>query len=789
MNLLVKRLGRSLLASVALAGMIHQPAQAQSETAPQASPDASGMEIVVTAQRREQRLTEVPVAVQAISAETLERSVVVDSQDILKLSSAVNFTGGYSPIATSVTIRGISSTAQQGQVQPSTSVLVDDVALSTQAEFVSNFNDIERVELLRGPQGTLFGKNATAGVVNITTKRPTADFEATVEGGYTTDEELLLRGTINLPISAGARVRVNGFRNTLEPIVPNLDPNHIGKWNRGVGAYRNWGVAGKLALDLADGVDLLISGDYTKRRDSFGSTIILVPDTNPFLAAAQINAGVVATRNNPFIKREVGSDVRTKSWGVSANLGAELSDTLSLRSITAYRKFSYDAPTDFDSGPWAAVQGEGFRPNPDGYPFETIIKRNGGFPFQPAFTRYTSQEFRLNYSSGPLDVVGGLYAQWYTKSAPDNANPFIGNFGFGRGYFANRVTSKVKDDIYSIYGDATYELSDQFSAFGGLRYSWEKVDLDYATQRWAGAPFDPIEFTPLTPPDSTDAFTAGQKRKNLSGRAGLRFTPDPTQNYYISFNRGYKGPAVDTTYLAVKETSILKPEIATAFEVGVKQALFDNRLLANLAVFYQRVENVQQAQVPPGTIQSRLVNAGDIRSYGAEFDFIAKASDALRLDGGLTYVNAQYRKFSNACYPGQTAALGCDAVTGRQDLSGAPAIGQPKWSANLSGTYDIKIDSLPFDMFVKAGVNWQSKVSYSLTNDPLRYEPGFALVDATIGLVGRKDRWQLLLYGKNLTDKQYYVYLNESDNFISRISGNVARDSFRYFGFLLKLSI
>ena len=212
-------------------------------------------------------------------------------------------------------------------------------------------------------------------------------------------------------------------------------------------------------------------------------------------------------------------------------------------------------------------------------------------------------------------------------------------------------------------------------------------------------------------------------------------------------------------------------------------------LLLIIAPLSQAASTPAPAPVPPGTIQSRLVNAGDIRSYGAEFDFVAKASDALRIEGGASYVNAVYRKFSNACYPGQTAALGCDLATGRQSLAGAPAIGQPKWSANLTGTYDIKTDSLPFDMFIRAGVNWQSKISYSLTNDPLRYEPGVALVDATIGLIGREHHWQLLLYGKNLTDRRYYTYLNESDNFISRVSGNIARDSFRYFGFLLKLSM
>ncbi len=778
------------------AAMVSFVASAQAQDAASSQTDASAAgrkdvgagEIVVTAQRREQRLTEVPISVQAIAAETLSRAVVVNSQDVLKLTPSVNFTGGYAATASSVAIRGINSAAITGEVQPSTAVLVDDIALSRQAEFVADFNDIERVEVLRGPQGTLFGKNATAGVINITTKRPTGDYDARFEAGYTTDNQLLLRGMANIPLSDAVRTRFNVYRNTLSPIAPNKNPNYLGDWNRGFGAIDNWGAAGKIAIDFSDRVNLLLSADYTKTRDSFGATVILVPDTIPFLGGIQTAAGVVATRDHPFVNVETVFDGRATAWGLSANLGIELSDDLTLRSITGHRDFYFDTFGDFDSGPWGAVQGIGFLPNPLGYPIQTVTLANGGFPYKPTSSRYTSEELRLNYSSGPLDIVGGAYAQWYTGRYINNQVTFIANFGFGPGYYSNLINTKLNDNIYSLYGDATYNITDQVSLFGGLRYSIENINFNYDRKSWAGAPFNPVTFVPTTGPGSTLAFSTSNTRNNLSGRAGLRYSPNADHSYYASFNRGYKGPAVDTTTAATAATAILKPEIATAFEVGMKHALFDNKLYANLAVYYQRVKDIQQGQLPPGGITTLLQNAGDIRSYGIEFDFVAKPTSALRIEGGGAYTNAVYRNFTNSCYPGQTAALGC--ISGRQNMNGTQAIGQPKFAFNLAGTYDFTLPrSAPFDVFLRVSYGWQSKVIYGLTNDPLRVNPGHGMLDATLGLVGKQGHWQFLLYGKNLTNEIYYTYLNESDNFIGRVSGNIARDSFRYGGLMLKVSM
>lgn len=785
----------NLLSCVAVVSLVAS-AQAQAQSAGSSQADASDPatidegagEIVVTAQRREQRLTEVPISVQAIGSESLGRAVVVSSQDVLKLTPSVKFTGGYSATASSVAIRGINSAAINGEVQPSTAVLVDDVALSRQAEFVADFNDIERIEVLRGPQGTLFGKNATAGVINITTKRPTGDYAANFEAGYTTDDQLLLRGMANIPLSDAVKTRFNVYRNTLSPIAPNRNPNYLGDWNRGLGAIDNWGVAGKMAIDFSERVNLLLSADYAKTRDSFGATIILVPNTIPFLGSIQTAAGVVATREHPFVNVETVFDGRAEAWGVSANLGIELSDDLMLRSITGHRDFHFDTFGDFDSGPWGAVQGFGFLPNPLGYPIQTVTLANGSFPYKPSSSRYTSQELRLNYSNGPLDIVGGLYAQWYTGRNINAQVTFIADFGFGPGYFSDFINSELHDDIYSAYADATYKITDQFSLFGGLRYSFEKVSFDYDRKSWAGAPFNPVTFLPTTGTTSALAFTTSKSLNNLSGRAGLRYSPNADHSYYASFNRGYKGPAVDTTTAATAATAILKPEIATAFEVGMKHSLLDNRLYANLAVYYQEVKDIQQGQLPPGGITTVLQNAGDIRSYGVEFDFVAKPTDKFRLEGGAAYTNAVYRNFTNACYPGQTLAQGCSS--GRQDMSGTQAIGQPEWAFNLAATHDFTLPaSAPFDVFLRVSYNWQSKVVYGLTNDPLRVDPGHGMLDATLGLVGRQGHWQLLLYGKNLTNEIYYTYLNESDNFIGRVSGNIARDAFRYGGLMLKVSM
>ena len=753
-------------------------------------------EVVVTAQRREQSLTEVPISVQAVSAARMEQSVVTSSQDLLKLTPSVTFTAGFTSAATSVSIRGVSSYAQEGGVQPSTAVVVDGVPLSKQGEFVSDFADVERIEVLRGPQGTLFGKNATAGVIQIINKRPGDAFEAQAEAGYSTDDEFLVRGVVNVPLGEGAGARLVAFRRVRDNLFDNKATQINGNFYDGGGAERNWGVAGKLSLDLSDSVNLLISADYYKQRSNLGGSIGLVAsqgaDGKPdFLGALQLQMGAILTDpDHPFYNSDAPSDSRSSGKGISANLTVDLSDSLTLNSVTAWRQYDNDSTTDADFTPRGAWRNVGFV-GPAFYPIAYVITPNGGIPRAPDRTRYASEELRLNYSADRLDAVGGVFVQLLDNKRL-NTVPYI--LGFhpvaNSGFLDNLTNSKLKDDVYSVFADATYKFTDTVFAFGGLRYSHERLRSDYHRDTWFGGPndlYNPVTMLPTTPPDLVVDYDKTTKLNNLSGRIGLRFAPDAQRSYYVSYNRGYKGPAADLSRLAVAANAFLKPEKAGAFEAGAKATMADGRLIANVAVFHQTVKDVQQSAVVAnsGGI-TQLANAGDLRSYGLELDVAARPSRELRLEGGLAYTHAEFRDFINACFPFQTAAQGCNVATQSQDLTGARPQQAPRFSGNLAATYDIALPSMPFDAFVKVAYAYQSRVQFGLTNDPLLREGGHGSLDATLGLNGRDDRWQLLIYGKNLTNDVFYAYKFSANGFLTRVSANLTRDYKRYGGVMLR---
>jgi len=281
--------------------------------------------------------------------------------------------------------------------------------------------------------------------------------------------------------------------------------------------------------------------------------------------------------------------------------------------------------------------------------------------------------------------------------------------------------------------------------------------------------------------------TAHQTARLLMELFRLRFAPDARRSYYVSYNRGYKGPAADLSRLAIAANAFLKPEKAGAFEAGAKATMADGRLIANVAVFHQTVKDVQQSAVVAnsGGI-TQLANAGDLRSYGLELDVAARPSRELRLEGGLAYTHAEFRDFINACFPFQTAAQGCNVATQSQDLTGARPQQAPRFSGNLAATYDIALPSMPFDAFVKVAYAYQSRVQFGLTNDPLLREGGHGSLDATLGLNGRDDRWQLLIYGKNLTNDVFYAYKFSANGFLTRVSANLTRDYKRYGGVMLR---
>jgi len=755
-------------------------------TAP-ASTDVAG-EIIVTAQRREQRLIDVPLSVQAQSGAQLAKAGVTDGRGLEQISPAVSFESGYSSQTTSLSIRGVVSIGNEGGIQPSVGVVVDNMPVARQGEVNLDLADIDRVEILSGPQGTLFGKNSTAGVINIVSKRPSSEYDAGFELTGTTDKEAIAKAYINVPLNSDLKVRMNGYYRYLKPLVDNFaGPDEFGK--------RAYGVQGKLLVDLGR-TDILLTGSYNRDYNTMGTQLVVRPiigfegpqtAINPYFGYG----GTKIAHNTPSFSR-------VRQHSLIGEINSELSDTLKLTSITGYRKYRYQDETDVDVGPTGGNIGEPLAPNPTNYPFSWygyLDDHEGGT------YKYYSQELRLAYSTSNLDVIVGGYYQHYRESRYLR-NPFIFDAAFITGnpaaagvqlFNLTALRSRLRDDTAAVFGDATYSITPTIKLFAGLRYTHEKLGLDYHKEVFfnpvAGF-FDPITGVNSAPPIAVLDFSRGdatRKDDNLGGRAGIQWQPQRNLNYYFSYSRGYKGPAADQgTGLVSASAALIRPEIGQSFELGAKQRLFDGLLDIDVALFHMKISNIQQTSVIPGSVSVGLINAGALKTDGVEINATGRPAHGLILVAGVVYNDARYKG---------DAAFGCgpiaiqngtcenDPAPGLQQLDGKRAIASPRWKIVGSADYTHELsDSLKINFNV--AVNWRSSIQYQLLEDESTLGKGRAIVDASISLLDSNSRFSATAFVKNLTDKFYYSNLN-SVSVIGSPFGNLPRDFSRYGGIRL----
>jgi iron complex outermembrane receptor protein len=740
--------------------------------------DSGLYEIVVTAQRRAESLKDVPISVQALTGAQLSRQAMINTQDLASISPTVNFSSQNSANAASFSLRGVSSVAVQTGIQPSTAMVLDGVPVARQAEFLSELVDIERIEVLNGPQGTLFGKNSTAGVINIVTKRPTNAFEAMVEGLATTDEEYGVRAMVNAPLSEGARLRVGGFYRDQTPFVKNLS-------GPGGAGAKSWGINGKLDVDLSSDADFLLAGGYAHTNSSYGVIAPIGPSI--FGAQQQALVGAPIVRGGTTVNNDTPNVDITRVSYVTGTLNWKLNDELSLVSISNYTNFSENSLEDSDATPAGANFGRGDSIPNTTYPFFAVaVSIRDRFPLRYA---YFSQELRMNYKSGPINAVFGLYYQNYHDSyrleLPFVLDGFLVGGTPGQHYITDSPTSdRLKDRTASVFGDVTYALTDQIKVFGGLRFTDEKISVDYHRNDFFGpySIFNPVTATFSAPPILTVNTKADNTTYNLSGRTGVQYEPTNNLNFYFSYARGYKGPAADVgTTLAPNTNPIIRPEIADAFEIGAKLRLFDQRVALNAAVFHEVINGIQETTVPPNgsTFTESLVNAGSLTTRGVEGDAQWAITPALRLGGGLAYVDATYSGFSFNCYPTQV----CPNFGGRQgfqNLTGQQAVDSPKWKYSLTTDYENQFPGKELSYFGHVNWTWTSSVQHQLSEDPLTREPSHGLLGASVGIKWPDDRWEVQFFGKNLTNQHYYTYLYDIGT-IGQI-GFFPRDFERYGG-------
>jgi iron complex outermembrane receptor protein len=821
----------TLRAAVALVGTVSllalaTPALAQAAAAAADTPadsaaadEAPPGEIVVTAQKRTERLQDVPVAVSVLGADALATSSKPSLESAVALVPSLNFVKAGTALNQTLFLRGLGTTTLSIAVDPSVSTVLDGVVLSRSAEAFTDLVDIERIEVLRGPQGTLFGRNASAGVINIVSKRPGREFGGELEGAYFFDNgtEYRVRGALNVPLSPNVRTRTTAFYDHYDGNIFNIAPNV----NHRVNGLEHYGVRSVVEADVSDTVRLTLIGDYHKNDDNCCADIIAGPPR--FAATALVNPGAVNPTALALIQTVLptlnGDKTRTvnqnlvtrtieKGYGFSGQFDVELG-TQTITSITAYRNFANSEIRDGDFYPQAYI----------GAPQSHDIGPQTGHTF--------SQELRLTSPGKQFFdyVIGAYYANTYTKRIFERDNvicaaatppapvgvltpctsplaaPSVNAFG--------RSTYSAIAKNFALFGQGTLNLTDAFRLIGGLRYTTDQLDVSFIRVTSAGnlasnRPFDNGVFNaynrgieaglgPVAAQNAAFPFTDGvplhtkTTANNFSGKAGAQFDFSRDVTGYATYSRGYKGPAYNLFFnLQPSGIKALEPETSNAYEVGLKNSLLGGTLTINLAAFYAKYDNFQANNPDTLVINGvtsvigRFTNAGTVSTRGAELDFAYRPTRDFSISGGAAYTDAKIDQFR------------IPAIRTPNDIvpNGTRLPFAPRFKSSVSVDYRIRTGGA-VDFALGAQGNYQSSQDSVLTPDPVIRKAAFidayGIVNASVSIMDSEDHWKLTFVARNLFDTSYAATIIGGGP-AGAYRYQIPRDADRYFGVIGKVS-
>ena len=808
-----KKMSHSSMIAIAFA--FAAPSFAQAQT----SADEAVGEIIVTAQKRTERLQDVPVAVSVISGDAISTSGKPSLEGATQLVPSLNFVKAGTALNQTLFLRGLGTTSLSIAFDPTVSTVLDGVVFSRSAEAFTDLIDIERIEVLRGPQSTLFGRNASAGVINIISRRPSDSVGGELEGAlyFNNGTEYRVRGAIDLPLGSSVRSRTTAFFDKYDGNIKNIAPNV----NSRVNGLKHWGVRSIVEAEPSETVKLTFIGDYHRNKDDCCADVI---GGAPLFGATSATPGAVNTTALALIQTVLptlrGNETRTinqnlitrtieTGYGFSAQADVELGNQ-TVTSITAYRNFANNEIRDGDFYPRAFI----------GAPQSHDTGPQTGNTF--------SQELRLTSPGKQFFdyVLGMYYSNTYTKRVFQRDNiicaaavgavipttsltPCSSPLAAASVSAFGRATYDAKAQNLAIFGQGTINLSDSFRLIAGARYTSDQIDVSFirvtspgnlASQR----PFDAGVFaeynrlialgTPLVSAQNAAAtFTNGiplqtkTTSDNFSGKAGLQYDFSSDMTGYASYTRGYKGPAFNLFFnLQPTGLKALEPETSNAYEIGLKNSFMGGALTLNLAGFYAKYDNFQANNPDTLVINGvtsvigRFTNAGSVSTRGVEVDIAYRPSRDFTISGGAAYTDAKIDQFKAP--PVRTLN---DIVPNGTRLPYAP-----KFKGSLSVDYRIRTGSV-VDIALGVQGNYQSDQDGTLTPDPVIRRAalieGYGIVNASVALVDPDDKFKLTFVARNLFDQSYAATIaggGPSGSYRYQIP----RDADRYFGVVAKIN-
>jgi iron complex outermembrane receptor protein len=706
------------------------PAMAEDDAGAKSSDGVE--EVIVTALKREQSIQEVPISISAYSGDFLDESGVKTLEDVARLAPNFYISSSSQQTNNRITIRGVGSVGNSG-IEPSVGVFIDGVYYPRPGSVIGTMLDVEQVEVLRGPQGTLFGRNTPMGALNITTRNPSAENEGSFELGYGNYNALEVGAMASGPFGDTMAGRI---------AIKYSDRDGYGSNTfdgKDFGARDDLVIRGKLNFDFNDSLSLLLTADYAE-INAEGTVIEILNDTASPVFNGTLRAlfGQDAMTDDSYdwkINQDHRDKLNDEQYGFSADLNYDFSNGIRLRSITAYRD-------------WQA----------------SVIESAIRIPTHilPRITDYEtttfSQEIQLISAGGEtIDWVGGLF--YY-----DESYDIVQAFDAGDTYCVPVVfaivgpeaagaclaspqdrfaESDFNQDLNSIaaYGQATWNISDSWSVTLGGRWTDDQKDGDFV-QRITN-PFAIL----VRAPESVLGMERDDSKFTYFTNASWFVTPDTM--LFATYSTGYKSGGFNSEGggVPLNEKRIFGPEDTTNYELGVKSRLFSDTMTANITAYRTYLNDFQDRTFDG--LSFVVINAGKLRQQGIEADINWVPMEQLRIIAGVSYLDSEYLNFPNA--PGLPGGP-------PQDLKGERKPYSPEWQASLAADWTGTLGS-GMQWFVGAG--WQFVDDQNLgavsNNNPQSDQDAYSLFSGRIGIAAASGKWDLTLFGNNLTDEGYCI--------------------------------
>lgn len=687
------------IARVGAALLVASAASAQAQAAPQtAEPAASTIDdVVVTAQRRSQNLQDVPITMNVFGAEQVEQARIVEVGEVANRTVGLNF-DAFPASQPRPAVRGIGSSDRGAAGDPSTAVFVDEIYMGRPAAVAFDAFDVERIEVLKGPQGTLWGKNVVGGALHVVNRRPsTAGFDASLAATLGDYQRRELAGYVNMPLSKTLAARLSVSSRQHDGYVRNLFLN-----NR-VEDEDTQSVRAQLLFEPNDRLTILASADGTRNRQTLGARHTIGVD--PASSSAAVWRPSI-DRNRDATRMETNGYDDRDTYGLRLNVDYDFGGAI-LSYVGSYRWLDYDSYGDGDGG----------------NPGTNRINIQGG---QFEETEFWSQELRLTAPAGSrLGWVTGLYLYGADTTRTDllvlDSPPAPSNTFLAR----DQYDQTNKTSSAAVFADLTYAVTDRLNIFGGLRYSRDEKDYTVST----------MASTALVRPTSRYDIAASDSWNQTTWRLGVDYDLSDDMMVYGLVSTGFKsGGFQDTPSTPTSAETPFDAEIATNYEIGLKAQWFDRTLTFNPSLFWIDYEDLQvRRTVGFDTITT---NAGSATIRGAELTVQWAPGGGFSIGGGYAFTDARFD----------------DLVTGGLDLSGNRLNRNPRHKLSVSPAYEYAMAS-GASVFGAVDVNYESFIYDDIDNNNINVRPERTLVDARLGYRSPDGRWELIGWGKNLTDE------------------------------------